>query len=270
LLFAKRLNQYSPQKFFLKLLGCFYGISSAFVSYKQSTTIQNLETMKTKNAKADIEGKKSIFFQIGLVVSLSIALAAFEWPSKADMNFTLPIGKSWEIPEEVIPITDPVEIKTPPPPVLTPDFIIIHDDSSVDIIENPDIFADIKSEDLPNLIRYKIDDEPDVDETIPFVLVEEKPTFMGGDFNTFSLWVAKRIIYPEAAAQNYIQGRVLIQFIIDTDGSVTNVKVIRGVDKLLDDEAVRVVSSSPKWTPGKQRGKPTRVVFNFPVFFGLK
>ena len=110
--------------------------------------------MKTKTAKANIEDKKSIFFQIGLVISLGLALAAFEWPSKADFEFTLPIGKNWEIPFEEIPITDPMEIKTPPPPVVIPEIIIIHDDSNVDIIENPDIFADLKTEDLPNLIRY--------------------------------------------------------------------------------------------------------------------
>jgi protein TonB len=93
---------------------------------------------------------------------------------------------------------------------------------------------------------------------------------MGGDENTFTKWVSERIVYPEIAKENSVQGRVMLQFKVDTDGRVVDVKVLRGVDPSLDREAVRVVSSSPKWTPGRQRNRAVRVVYNFPVIFQLR
>ena len=108
------------------------------------------------------------------------------------------------------------------------------------------------------------------EEAIPFALVENKPTFQGGDANTFSKWVNSRLEYPEIAKENGIQGRVTLQFTVNTDGSVSDVKVLRGVDSSLDKEAVRVVSSSPKWKPGMQRDKPVRVTYTFPVIFQLR
>lgn len=108
------------------------------------------------------------------------------------------------------------------------------------------------------------------EEAIPFKLVEEEPSFMGGDANTFSKWVNDRLVYPEIAKKNGVQGRVTLQFTINTDGSVSDVKVLSGVDPSLDKEAVRVVSMSPKWTPGKQRGRAVSVTLTFPVIFQLR
>ena len=92
---------------------------------------------------------------------------------------------------------------------------------------------------------------------------------MGGDQSTFTAWVSKNIVYPEIAKENGISGRVMLQFTVERDGSVTNVVVLRGIDSSLDREAVRVVQSSPKWTPGKQRDRPVRVRYTFPVIFRL-
>ena len=95
-------------------------------------------------------------------------------------------------------------------------------------------------------------------EAIQFQIVETKPRFQGGDESTFSTWVNQQITYPQSAKDNGIQGRVILTFIVDTDGSVRNVKVLRGIDPLLDNEAIRAVSSSPKWTPGKHKGEPVQ------------
>ena len=108
------------------------------------------------------------------------------------------------------------------------------------------------------------------EEAVPFQLVEEKPSFQGGDTNNFSKWVNERLVYPEIAKKNRVQGRVTVQFTVEKDGSVTKVKVIRGVDPALDKEAVRVVSMSPKWTPGKQGDRVVSVTYNFPVIFQLR
>ena len=107
-------------------------------------------------------------------------------------------------------------------------------------------------------------------ETIPLKLVEEKPSFRGGNANDFSYWVNSHLVYPDDAKAEGIQGKVALQFTVDTDGSVINVKVLKGVYPSLDAEAVRVVSSSPKWIPGKQGGKAVRVTYTFPVIFGLR
>ncbi len=99
--------------------------------------------------------------------------------------------------------------------------------------------------------------------------IDEKPTFQGGDQNCFARWVYQNIEYPEMAMENGISGRVTLQFVVDINGSVVEVKVARGVDRLLDKEAVRVVSKSPSWKPGRLDGKPVRVKFTFPVTFKI-
>ena len=108
------------------------------------------------------------------------------------------------------------------------------------------------------------------EEAIPFEIVETKPSFQGGSANEFSRWVNEHLIYPEIARDNGVQGRVLISFTVDPKGRVKNVKVISGVDPSLDKEAVRVVSKSPRWEPGKQRNRPVAVTYNFPVIFQLQ
>lgn len=224
--------------------------------------------MKTKSKKADLEGKKSLFFQAGLIIALSLALVAFEWPSSEFKGFDIPISQGViEMPDDVI-ITRREEIKPPPPPPLlvVPEVLVIRE-NTFDIPDfDPDIFVQDTMVYLPTLIK----EEDDVDEVIPFMLIEEKPTFMGGDYNSFTKWVAQRIVYPELAVTNGIQGRVTIQFMIDTDGTVKDITVIQSVDKMLAEEVLRVVSQSPTWSAGKQRGNPTKVLFTFPFTFRLK
>ena len=140
---------------------------------------------------------------------------------------------------------------------------------SKEISSNTDrqnVFDTDISEDETNNTNEGILDE----ESVPFQLVEEKPTFNGGDANEFSKWVNEHLEYPETAKENGIQGRVTLQFTVKADGSVSNVKVLRGVDSSLDKEAVRVVSSSPKWKPGRQRDNAVNVTYTFPVIFQLR
>ena len=123
---------------------------------------------------------------------------------------------------------------------------------------------------IQSYIERDVPEEDDVDEVIPMVVVETKPSFYGGDANEFSKWVNSRLVYPEKARELGLQGRVTLQFTIGTDGRVSAVKVLKGADPLLDEEAVRVVSSSPQWTPGKQRDRAVKVSYTFPVIFRLK
>ena len=113
-------------------------------------------------------------------------------------------------------------------------------------------------------------EQESVSEDPPFTTVEQMPTFQGGDLITFNRWVMSQIRYPEIAQQNGIQGRVLVKFIVEIDGSLSNIKVIQSPDTSLTAEAVRVISNSPKWEPGRQRNHPVRVMFTMPVNFRLQ
>ena len=107
------------------------------------------------------------------------------------------------------------------------------------------------------------------EEEIPFILVQQKPSFEGGDASAFTKWVNSQIVYPQAAQAAGTEGRVVLKFKVGKDGSVQNVKVIKSVDPELDAEDVRVVSSSPAWTPGQQNGEPVAVSYTFPVIYKL-
>lgn len=101
-----------------------------------------------------------------------------------------------------------------------------------------------------------------------FDAVEQQPEFPGGQAAMMK-WIGNNMIYPEAAQQNYIQGKVIVKAVIEKDGSISNVKVVKGVDKDLDHEAVRVVQGMPKWTAGKMNGIPVRCYFLLPITFKL-
>ncbi|MBQ9398715.1 MAG: energy transducer TonB [Bacteroidales bacterium] len=223
--------------------------------------------------KADLQKKNLMFLEIGLIAALALCLLAFEW-SSSDKVETMDLTAQAQTIEEEEIINTQEQQEVPPEmpkiPVLS-DIIDIVDD---DIQVNDDLFID--TEDNANLgveimdYHTEVVEEVVEEEAIPFALVEEKPKFQGGDANTFSAWVNKNLQYPEIAKENGVQGRVTLQFTVNTDGSVSDVKVLRGVDSSLDKEAVRIVSMSPKWTPGKQRERPVKVVYNFPVVFQLR
>ena len=225
-----------------------------------------------KSEKANLENKKLLFVEIGLVISLGITFLAFEWTSKETNVAVLEEQTQVVLEEEIIPITQ----ETPPPPPAAPKIPVLSD--QIDIVDDEieledDLFMNL--EDDANLgveiMDYvEVEEEVVEEEAIPFQLVEEKPSFQGGDANMFSKWVNQRLVYPEIAKENGVQGRVTLQFTVEKDGSVTKVKVLRGVDPSLDKEAVRVVSMSPKWKPGKQRDRAVPVTYTFPVIFQLR
>ena len=226
-----------------------------------------------KSPKADLENKKLLFREIGLVAVLALVLLAFEWSTKDKPEMMDLTQEAVAVEEEIIPITQEQQ-ELPPEmpkiPVLSDVIDIVDDDIKV----NDDLI--ISLEDNSNVGVEILDYHAEVveevveEEAIPFALVEEKPKFQGGDANTFSKWVNSKLVYPEIAKENGVQGRVTLQFTVNTDGSVSNVTVLRGVDPSLDKEAVRIVSSSPKWEPGRQRERPVKVTYTFPVIFQLR
>lgn len=224
-----------------------------------------------KNPKADLQNKKLLFFEIGLAISLGIVLLAFEWTTTDTVNVELAQTTDVKVEQEIIPITNRDEIKPPEPPkqITVSDVIKVVEDN-VNIDDNTDIFDTEFSEDKAVTIMAFKDEEEEEEEYTPFVIVEDMPSFQGGDINNFRVWVQQNLKYPDVAAENGIQGRVIINFVVEPSGKVTNVKVVRGVDPSLDKEAIRVVSSSPTWKPGMQRGKAVRVQFTIPIIFVLQ
>lgn len=225
-----------------------------------------------KTPKANLENKRLLFVELGAVVTLAVVYFAFSVGTTEKQVATLDAGVQQVIEEEFVPVTQ----ETPPPPPEAPKIPVLSD--QIDIVDD-----EVKVDD--NIINLEDDDDLGVEimdyvegpeeeeieeEAIPFQLVETKPSFMGGDANGFSKWVATRLVYPEIAKENGVQGRVMLQFRVEADGRVTNVKVIRGVEPSIDKEAVRVVSSSPKWSPGKQRDRAVPVTYTFPVYFQLR
>ena len=225
-----------------------------------------------KTPKASLENKRALFIEIGLIVALAVVYIAFNWTSKDVQVSTLEAENQVVQEEEIIPITQ----ETPPPPPEAPKIPVLSDQIDIvdDEIEVDNDFLSLEdSDDMGvEIMDYveNVQEEVVEEEAIPFQLVEEKPSFMGGDANQFSAWVNKRLVYPEIAKENGVQGRVTLQFTVEKYGSVTKVKVLRGVDPSLDKEAVRVVSMSPKWKPGKQRDRAVPVTYTFPVYFQLR
>ena len=227
-----------------------------------------------KSPKASLENKRFLFTEIGFVIALLAVLFAFDYSSKEKKVATLETETAAVEVEDMIPITQ----ETPPPPEAAPKIPILSDqidvvDDNIKIDDN--MFQNLEDDansgvEIMDYIESAPEEETIEEEAIPFQLVEEKPSFNGGDANEFSKCVNSRLVYPEIAKENGVQGRVTLQFTVNADGSVSNVKVLRGVDSSLDKEAVRVVSSSPKWKPGKQRDRAVKVTYTFPVIFQLR
>ena len=225
-----------------------------------------------KNPKVNLENWKTIFVEVGLVLALGVILAAFEWTSSDGINTDFAQSQEVVVEEEMMPITQQEEVKPPPPPEPVKQVIeminIVDDD--VDISDDLDLFENEFSEAVSVKIVEFSYEEKEAEEEEIFVIVEHMPSFQGGDLTKFRDFVHKNLKYPEIAAENGIQGRVILSFVVEANGTLSNVKVLRGVDPAIDKEAIRVVESSPKWSPGQQRGKPVRVSFNMPIIFVLQ
>ena len=230
-----------------------------------------MEIKKTK--KADLENKKSTWMLIGYVIILGIMFVAFEW-SKRDVKVDLSGALSDLVIEEEIeiPITEQPEEVTPPPPPpqeqVVEELTIVENDAEV---EETTIAS---TEELGQQVEIKyvapVEEEEEPEENVIFEVVEEQPEFPNGCMSGLMQYLSKNIKHPPIAQENGTQGRVIVQFVVNRDGSIVDAKVMRGVDPYLDKEALRVVGQMPKWKPGKQRGKEVRVRYTLPVLFRLQ
>ena len=225
-----------------------------------------------KNLKADLEKGKSLHYLMGLVVALAVLFVGFEW-GEHDISVATGIGVLPTGGEEEIPPT--VQDLLPPPPVeteviKTPDVLnIVTDEIEVDPVDiMPTDYDPLYAVERPlPPVPDEIEEMPITDEI--FVVVEQQPEFPGGDAALLK-WIADHTQYPPIAQENGIEGRVTCSFVVNTDGSVVDVVVVRPIDPSLDKEAVRVLKLLPKFKPGEQRKKPVRVRLSVPVRFQLQ
>lgn len=223
-----------------------------------------------KSPKADLESKKSTWMLIGYVIVLAFMFVAFEWSKRDKVIDTSQALTGHVFEEEMIPITQQPE-NTPPPPPEAPSVVellnIVDDNANVEetvIASTEDIGEKVEVKYVPVTV---VEEEPE-EQTI-FEVVENMPEFPGGNAALMQ-FLSKNIKYPTIAQENAIQGRVIIQFVVNRDGSVVDPVVMRSVDPYLDKEALRVISTMPKWKPGMQRGKAVRVKYTVPVTFRLQ
>lgn len=220
-----------------------------------------------------MESKKGLFKEIGLAVALGLTLAAFEWSSSDAVTVAEQVTEEAVVEEDIIPVTTQDEIKPPPPPPPPPvadALTIVEDDTEIaDDFDLQDTEAtDATEVEFRPVETVEVEEEEETSNEV-FIIVEQMPVFPGGEA-ALRKFLATEVKYPVIAQENGIQGRVYVKFVIAADGSVTNVEVARPFDPNLDKEAVRVVKSMPKWTPGKQRGKAVKVSYTVPINFVLQ
>lgn len=230
-----------------------------------------------KNPKADLRQNSGLYFVVGLAVVMFLTWQAIEWKQYERTEYDIQALNLDDDLDEEIPITEQIKTPPPPPPPAAPEVIeVVEDEEEIEetIIESTETDQD---EVIVEVEDVEVEEE-EVDVDVPFSVIEDVPVFPGCErakdkracFNEkIQKHIRKNFRYPEVAQELGIQGRVSVLFVIDKDGSITNIKM-RGPDKNLEAEALRIIKKLPKMTPGKQRGRPVRVPFSIPINFKLQ
>lgn len=222
-----------------------------------------MEAKKTE--KADLTNKSGLFFSIGLLVTMSLVITAFEWKDY-DENVIDLMGKTTNTFEEMMEVP-PTEQPPPPAPVVQqPQIVEVPDEE--EIKEDLNIKFDVEVTEETKVEPVVVVEAPveEVDEI--FTVVEETAAPKGG-MPAFYKYVGDKMKYPAQARRMGVEGRVFVEFVINKDGSISDVRAIKGIGAGCDEEAVRVVQAAPAWTPGKQRGKPVKQRMVLPIIFKL-
>lgn len=223
-----------------------------------------------KSKKADLESKVFIFREIGLIITLAFLLWALGWKSYEKEGVKYTLTKAENIPEEMVEITQQNKPLPPKVPQQTTTLKIVANNVEV----KNDVVIDVEADQKTEIEEYTAEpiinseEEEATEEEHIFVIVESMPSFPGGEEARIK-YLSENIKYPKLARESNIQGRVFVTFVVEKDGRISNVKILRGIGGGCDEEAIRVIKNMPKWIPGKQRNVPVRVQFNMPIKFVL-
>jgi len=225
--------------------------------------------MKTKTKQDKLERQRRTFFLIGLIFALSIVLTAFEWKTydlSKDGFTRIEFGI---IDNEIIPITKH-EKPEPPKPIIKTVVVIkeVDNDTEVDKVElfNPEVEP---LDSVPEFIYIPPEDPDEGKDDMPFLVVEKMPEFPGGN-EALMAYLSSNTKYTQIAIEASITGTVYVSFIVEKDGSVSTVEILRGIGGGLDEVALEAIRKMPDWSPGKQRGIPQRVNMKVPFKFKLQ
>jgi len=234
-----------------------------------------------KTIDADLEKKRSLFFEIGVFLSLGVVLLMMEKNFKSSEKEFFQNEVEYSSEQEMIPITRQDQPLPPPPPSPVKSYNVLNIvDDDIELDEELEILDSETSEDqeIEVVKMEEIELEEEVSDDAPvFVVVEDMPIFRPDICSNYVEgqkellnYISKSINYPVIAQENGVVGKVYVSFVVSPKGKVTNVVVTRSVDPALDKEAIRVVSELPLFSPGKQRGKPVKVQFSVPINFVLQ
>jgi protein TonB len=223
-----------------------------------------MEAKKTE--KADLTKKTALFFSIGLLITMGITLTAFTWKNYDESLLDLQ-GKSANVFEEMLEVP-PTEQPPPPAPIIQqPQIVEVPDEEEIKEDLNLKFDVEVTEETkVETIIVAPVEEKEDADQI--FSVVEETATPKGG-MPAFYKYVGEKIKYPAQARRMGVEGRVFVEFVVNRDGTIVDVKSIKGIGAGCDEEAVRIVQSAPAWKPGKQRGKPVRQKMVIPIIFKL-
>jgi len=208
-----------------------------------------------KSPKADLSKKSGLYLNIGMAASLFLVIVAFEWRNYDDSGL-LDLGQVNDDFEDIIEIPPTTQPPPPPPKIQVPEIIEVPDEEEIE--EEIEIELDVEVTEetvVEEIVFEEAPEEEDVDQI--FTIVEDAASFPGG-ISAFYKYLKKSLKYPRQAQRMGVEGRVFVQFIVERDGSLTDIQVVKGIGAGCDEEAVRVLQNSPKWKPGKQRGKAVR------------
>ncbi len=223
-----------------------------------------------KSASASLENKSHDFLLMGLVVALGFLFIIFEWTTTDVKKIEAEDSQAIFEEEEMMEVTVQKDVPPPPPAAVAPPPVVAPEIKVVEnTVETKDIEIKSSEETGEAVEAAPIDNGPEeVEEEEIFMRVEKAPSFPGGQ-KAMMEYLMKNIKYPAVCQEAGISGRVIVSFVVNKDGTIQNVEVIRGVHEKLDAEAVRVVKSMPAWSPGEQQGRKVRSKFQLPVFFRL-
>jgi len=220
-----------------------------------------------KNPSASLEDKKFTYVLLGFVFVLSVCYVALEWTEKEVTKYEV-ADSEFAFEEEIDIQQTSQETPPPPPPPAVQEVEVLN--VVEDDVETEEIEINTEDDKTEVVIQAPVEiQEEEEEDNVVFVIVENKPEFPGGDAALMK-FISENIKYPVIAQENGIQGRVICQFVVNKDGSIVDINVVRSVDPSLDKEAIRVIKSMPHWKPGKQRGKAVRVKFTLPIVFRLQ
>ncbi len=218
-----------------------------------------------KNKDADVHRKRGMYLNIGLVVALTLAITAFQWRTFEEGDL-MDLGHLGEFDDELIvipPTEQPPPVK---PEIVQPEIVEVDDEEDIPELEIK-FDVEVNEDDVIEDVVFANDEPEEVADEV-FDIVEEQPTPIGG-MSAFNQFLRKNLKYPSNARRMGIEGKVFVQFVVDKNGKLNEVKVIKGIGAGCDEEAIRVLKAHPNWKPGKQRGRAVKVRMVVPIYFKL-